>query len=107
MIVEKSLRRAGLTLEADSLPKKDRKVKSFQRLIAAMRATEAEVLDRLGESEQALNKALRENLELQDRLHILERELQKVRLKEHLDSIEALTVADRTKLLGVAGNGTN
>lgn len=107
-IIEKGLKKAGLRLEADALPKNQRTVKSFQRLIAAMRAAEAEVQDRLSDSERQLNEALQKNIELQERVHILESEVLKHRLKEGLEQIPALTVADRTRLLGYsAPNGAN
>ncbi len=101
-LIEKSLEKAGLTMEADRLPKKDRTVKVFQRLIAAMRATEAGVMDRLSSSEKELNDSLRANLEIQERCHQLDSELKRYKIDERLGEIESLTSADKTKLLEVA-----
>ena len=99
MIIEKSLKKCGLQLEADSLPKKDRKVKTFQRLIAAMRATEAEVIDKLSEAEHDLNAALRDNGVLREEVFALKTELRKFRVQEHLSQIESLSSTDRQRLL--------
>lgn len=102
MIIEKALKNAGLTMEGDTLPKKDRKVKTFQRLIAAVRAAEAAVLDDDSASKRALNESLQQTLLLQERVHTLESELRKYKFSERLQEIGSLTTADRTKLLDVA-----
>ena len=102
MIVEKSLQMAGLSMQADALPKKDRTVRTFQRLIAAIRATEAEVQDRLSGAERELNDSLKANLELQERCHKLDAELRRYKVQERLGEVANLTTADRTKLLEVA-----
>lgn len=101
-IIEKSCAKAGVQLTADTLPQGSRTVKSFQRLIAAMRSTEAEVMDRLSGAEKELNQALRQNLILEEQVHQLEKELLRLRLRERLDGIEALTSADRQHLLAIA-----
>lgn len=106
-ILEAALKKEKLKLQADTLPKEQRTVKTFQRLIAAMRACEAEVQERLSASERALNESLQNNIELQGRVHHLEGELMKCRLKEQLDGISELSVSDRTKLLSVSeSNGS-
>jgi|SRR5215469_13858263 len=105
-IVENALKREKLKLHADALPKEQRTVKCFQRLIAAMRAAEAEVQDRLGDSERQLNEALRENLTLHERIRVQDAELLRLRLKDHMEQIPALTVSDKTKLLEASGIGT-
>jgi hypothetical protein len=105
-IVEKSVRKAGLRLEHDTLPPEQRKVKCFQRLIAAMRACEAEIQDELEEAQRKLNESLENTLHLQDRLHKAEGELIQLRLKDHIDGIAALTVSDKTKLLEFAKTGS-
>lgn len=102
MMLEKALDKAGLSLEGDKLPKGSRTQKDFQRLIAAVRAAESGVLDRLSESERELNEQLRANLELQERNHKLETELKKYKVNERLQAIESLTTSDRTKLLELA-----
>src|SRR5262245_51738966 len=100
-IVQKAAVKAGVEIVADSLPPKQRTVKCFQRLIAAMRATEAEVQDDLSEAHRQLNESLQRELQKDAHIRKLEAELLRVRLKEGLSAIEALTVADRTKLLTV------
>jgi hypothetical protein len=101
-VVAKALKDAGLNLVGDSLPPKDRKVKTFQRLIAAMRACEADVQDQLSESERQLNNSLQATLELQGRVHALEGELLKLRLEKSLNDVASLTTADRQKVLAAA-----
>ncbi len=101
-VIEKALAKEGMAMVADTLPKGQRGVKSFQRLIAAMRACEAEVLDRLSKAEEEQNKALRQNLELHERLRRLEAENLQHRLKNKLGEIDSLTVGDRTRLLEVS-----
>ena len=110
-IIEKSLARAGLTLQADTLPKADRTVKTFQRLIAAIRATEAEVQDRLSTGALRLNESLQINLQLQERCHKLEDIVRRQRIAEKLSGMESLTTANRKLLLEVerepvAANGS-
>src|SRR5262245_34986591 len=101
-IIENALKREKFKLHADALHKEQRTVKCFQRLIAAMRAAEAEVQDRLGESERQLNEALHENLILHERIRQQDAELLRLRLKDKMEEIPALTVADKTKLLEVS-----
>jgi hypothetical protein len=98
-VIEKGLKKAGLKLQADALPKEQRTVKVFQRLIAAMRAAEAEVLDQLSASQRQHNETLQQNLDLHARVRVLEAEILRHRLKDGLGEIEALTTNDRTKLL--------
>ena len=102
MIVEKSLKKCNLTLEGDALPKANRQVKTFRRLIAAIRATEAEVLEELSKSQSELNAALQANLELQERCHRLASMLTQHKLAERLSAIDTLTTADRNLLLEVS-----
>lgn len=106
-VIEKALERAELTMEADRLPKKDRTVKTFQRLIAAIRATEAEVQDRLGNAESQLNDSLRVNLELQERCHRLEDMVRRYKVADSLNAIESLTSSDRQLLLDVSNKPVN
>jgi hypothetical protein len=101
-VIEKSLAKVGLSMEADKLPKGSRTVKVFQRLIAAMRAAEAEVQEALSSAHHQLNEALRKILDLQAENHKLRAELQRLKVKEQLDAMEALTTADRTLLLECA-----
>jgi hypothetical protein len=102
-IIEKAAAKAGLEINHDTLPKKDRTVKAFQRLIAAARGCEAEVQDDKAQSERELNEAPHRCLEQQERIRVLEGELLQLRLKERLTGVESLTVGDRTKLLELCG----
>jgi hypothetical protein len=102
-VIAKGLQDAGLSMTADTLPPDQRTVKTFRNLISAMRAAEAEVLGRLDDSRAQLNEALRKNLELHERVRVLEAELLKYRLKEGLDHVASLTTGDRAKLLELAG----
>lgn len=103
-ILEAALKREKLKLQGDALPKEQRTVKCFQRLIAAMRATEAEVTDRLSDSERELNAALQQNLQLHNRIRQLEQENLQHRLKNGLAEMEVPTSA-RSKLLELITDG--
>src|SRR5215831_13575569 len=94
-LIEKAAVKAGVEIVHDTLPQKQRTVRCFQRLIAAMRATEAEVQDRLSQSERELNEALKLNLGLQEENQRLKAKI----LQHEIGSIEALTTGDRNKLL--------
>jgi hypothetical protein len=103
-VIQTALEKSGLTMEGDRLPKNERTVKTFQRLIAAMRAAEAEVIQSLSQSERQLIESLRINQELQERCHRLENETKTMRLKEKLERIESLSIEDRAKLLEYSGD---
>lgn len=102
-IIDAALKKEKLKLQADTLPKEQRTVKVFQRLIAAMRATEAEVEERLSNAQRDLNVALQGNLELHERVRQLENQLLHQRLKERVTGIDAITAKDRLDLLECAG----
>ncbi len=104
-ILERSLKKTGLKLEADTLPKEQRKVKVFQRLIAAVRAAEAEMIDRHLELEHQLNEAFRANAELREETTKIKFELMQFKLKDRMSDIGSLTVADKARMLECAGNG--
>ena len=97
-VLAKALKATGLEMVGDALPPKDRKVKTFQRLIAAVRACEAEVMDTLSDAEHQLNESLRRNLTQQQENERLRAEL----LGHRLSEISALSPADRQKVLGPA-----
>jgi arginine utilization protein RocB len=106
-VLQKALTEVGMSLEGDKLPKDQRTQKCFQRVIAAIRAAEAEVMDRLSQAERELNEALRVDMQLQERVRVLEAENLQHRLKARLGEIESLTTADRTQLLALsAPNGS-
>lgn len=98
-ILQKSLAKEHIELLGDALPKSQRTVKVFRGLMAAIRAAEAELMDHLSRAERELNESLRHNLELQERVRVLEGENLRHRLKQNLDEISALTTGDKTKLL--------
>jgi hypothetical protein len=101
-IVEKACREEGLKLVGDMLPKDKRQVKVFQRLIAAVRRAEAEMQDVLSASERQTNDSLRREILKDDRIRFLEAKLLQVEMKSRLDDIQALTAADKTRLLEAA-----
>jgi hypothetical protein len=101
-ILEKSLKKTGLKLEADALPKEHRKVKVFQRLIAAVRAAEAEMIDRHLELEHQLNEALRQTAEARAEAVEAKSELIQYKLKERMSGMDGLTIADKAKMLECA-----
>ena len=106
-VLQKALAKTGLELEGDALPRKQRRVKVFQRLIAAVRAAEGELQDQLNEAERECNEALRRNIFLQEENRCLREESLQHRLKSKLTEIESLTTSDRTKLLELSGANQN
>lgn len=101
-VLDRALKETGLKLEGDKLPKGRRQQRVFQQLISHLRAAESEVRDTLSSSERELNEALQQNIELQERVRILENENMRFRLAQKFSEIESLTVSDKTKLLEVA-----
>src|SRR5262245_28682073 len=113
-IVEKAFANAQLTLgENNALPPGQRTVKVFQQVIKALRAAEADVLDREAANSVAWNNAERERntalqtmMKLQDKVKQLENELRAFRAKEWAATVDALSTGDRTRLLEVVSPGT-
>jgi hypothetical protein len=104
-VIQKGLKKAGMKMEGDALPKEQRTVKAFRRLIAAMRAVEAEVLDEKSQAERQLNEALQDNLHLRARNEQLRALLVQHQLTEGMGQIEALTAGDKNKLLELSKVG--
>ncbi len=102
MSIDKALEKEGLRLRADALPKEHRNVKTFQRLIAAIRAAEAAVQDDLSRAQVELNVVLRENLELQEELHAMKGKMAMHRIKDTLETLESVTTTDKQRLLEVS-----
>jgi hypothetical protein len=100
-IIEKSLQKVGLEVVGDALPQGQRTVKAFRRLIAAMRAAEAEVQDALTTAQRGLNDSLQKNTKLLEKNRELETKLLRYGLSEKIDNISKLTVEDKTRLLEV------
>jgi hypothetical protein len=98
-IVETACKREKMKITADTLPREHRGVRAFQRLIAAVRAAEAEMQEHLSKSERSLNEALQKTLEMAERIQELEGQLLQYRLRDKLDQVPSLTVADKQRLL--------
>lgn len=100
MSIDKHLEKVGVTLEPDNtLPQGQRTKKHVSRLIQAVRAAESSFRDEIEdcnhqcrEAESRCNKLLAENADLRT-------QLQKYKLKERMEAIDALSVADRQMLL--------
>jgi len=109
VILEKALKKAGLRLIGDKLPKDQRTQRVFMILIACCREEIAEEMDKALKYERQLHDSQRINLELHERIRVLEAENTKFRLKEKLEQFSTLTIEDRRKLLEDSGkqNGTN
>ncbi len=73
-VLEKGLKKAGLKLEA-------------------------ELNDRLSESEHQLNDSLRASLDLQEENTKIKVELMQLKLKDRMTGMDTLTVADRARML--------
>ena len=101
MSLEKALAKEGLQLEGDSLSKEHRNVKTFKRLIAAIRACEAQVQDDLQRAQVKLTDALEENARLRERLFELENIVRHQKVREVLEEIGTVSTAERTRLLEV------
>lgn len=105
MSFDKYLEKKGLTLGDDnSLPKDQRQVRNFKRVIAAVRAAESEANDEIREARSGEAHALRQVAELQARVRLLEAENLSYRMREELssDKYNSLTVADKRLLEKVA-----
>lgn len=104
-VVQKGMTKAGIELQGDMPPAQQRSGKWWQRAIAALRAAEAAEADVRSKAERQLNESLQENLRLQEENHALKNELLRLKLKSELEGIEALTVGDRSRLLGLSHSG--
>jgi len=103
MSIDKYFERRGVELSDDnSLPKGQRTQKNVKRVIAAVRAAEAEFNDELQAANERCRAAQDKVIALQDRLRTVENELKRYKVEQRLGEIEALTTADRTMLLEVA-----
>src|SRR5262245_10353443 len=91
-VLVKALANVGLQVQADKLPKKNRNVKTFQKLWA-------EVRDRVDELENDSHEKDCKINDLLEKLNAARLELMKYKFKERADSIGSLTMADKTKLL--------
>ena len=103
MSVEKELEKRGVQLTEDStLPKGQRNLKNFKRVIAAIRAAEAESYDQIQDANERCRQAQDKVIFLQERIRLLENDLKRYRIKERLNEVESLSMVDRTRLLEAA-----
>jgi hypothetical protein len=98
-VIQEAMKREGLKLVGDALPKKDRKVKVFQRVIAAIRAAEHEMQQELNRAQERLNSVLLESQAKDQKISRLEKEVLRHRVAEWTESVPAITTQDKTKLL--------
>jgi hypothetical protein len=113
-VLNKALKKEGIRLQGDALPKELRTVKAFQRLIAAMRACEQEVVDHISDLQTKYNESLKVNVDLQgtvhdlqDEVHQLKGECAKFRLADWSAGLQSLTSTDRQRMLEVAFPAAN
>lgn len=100
MSIDKHLKMAGVELDTDNtLPAGQRTKKDVSRLIHAVRAAEASFNDALQEANQAALAAQEKCIEYQARIANLEIELRNYRLREKMESMNNLSIADRQLLL--------
>jgi hypothetical protein len=100
MSIDKHFRTSGVELTEDnSLPAGQRTQKNVKRVIAAVRAAEAEFNDEIRVANERCRNAQDQVIALQDRLRTVENELLKCKLQERMADIEALSVSDRKRLL--------
>jgi len=103
MSIDRQFEKHGVELKEDnSLPQGQRTQKNVKRVIAAVRAAESEFNDELRTANQRCRDAQELVIDLQHKLYVAETELKRFRLNEKLESVPALTVADRTGLLEMA-----
>ncbi len=103
MSLNSSLEAVGVDLNENSLPAGHRTVKNVKRLIAAVRAVEAGMLDEIRERDAKLHKANESLFMAQNRIAELEAKLRKYELARVLESNDKLSVAERTELIEHVG----
>lgn len=105
MSFEKKLEEAGVQLtESNTLPAGQRQQRVFKRVIAAVRAAEAETNDHIRITNERCSLAQERSLELERENQRLRQELMKLKLRETLegDDYDKLTVAQAERLLEAA-----
>lgn len=109
MSIDKHFERKGVVLTEDnSLPAGQRTQKNVKRVIAAVRAAEAEFNDELRESNSRCREWMERANEYIERCHQLEGEMLKYRMRERLSepSYEKLTTEDKQRLLEASGSNS-
>ena len=100
MSIDKHIKENGIELTEDNtFPLKQRTQKMVKRLIAAVRAAEAEFNDELRDANDRCRQSQDEVIKLQRKCWALENELKKFKIKEKLLEYDNLTTADKTRLI--------
>lgn len=100
MSLDKHLEKVGVRLDVDNtLPAGNRTKKDVSRLIHAVRAMESSFNDELQEATKLALDAQDKCIEYQARIADLEMEVRSFRLKEKMEAMDNLSVADRQLLL--------
>jgi len=100
MSIDKQFEKRGIELtESNALPLGQRTQKNVKRVIAAVRAAEAEFNDELRDANERCRRAQEEVIRLTQRAHSLEEAVRRHRIAEQLGEIESLTTTDRQRLL--------
>ena len=99
----KELDKSGVKLTHDStLPPGERTIKNFKRVIAAVRAAEADAQDQIHAANESCREAQDKVILLQERLRVVENELKQFKIKERLEELQSVTANDRMRLLEAA-----
>ena len=100
MSIDKHLEKAGVRIDSNNtLPPGNRTQKDVSRLIHAVRAAEASFQDAINEANHKALVAQEKCIEYVARIANLELELRKYKLKEKMEAMDTLSVADRQLLL--------
>ena len=105
MSVDKHFEKRGVQLTDDnSLPSGQRTQKNVKRLIAAVRAAEAQFNDELHDANERCRRSQERVVELMAKLQKAEAENMRLKLAKTLeeDEFEKLTTSGRTRLLELA-----
>jgi multidrug resistance efflux pump len=98
--IDKHLEKAGVVIDPNNtLPAGSRTQKDVSRLIHAVRAAEASFNEAIHAANEAARIAQGQVIEYQARVANLEMELRKYKLKERMEAMDNLSVADRQLLL--------
>jgi len=100
MSIDKHFEKRGVEVSEDnSLPPGQRTQRNVKRLIAAVRAAEAEFNDELRDANDRCREAQDKVIALQEYVSTIEAELKRCKMAAQLEALDTISVADRTKLL--------
>lgn len=100
MSIEQHLNDRDIEITEDGTqPIGQRTQRHFKRVIAAVRAAEADYMDQLNESNERCREAQSHVIELQEKVRLLENELRRYKLTQKLSEIPALSTTDRSRLI--------